>query len=410
LEVSALPSDRPPPSIDVPREETGNRLVFVDVLRVALILLVIAHHAGQAYGPTGGEWPVDDPANSAWLGPFFAVNAAFFMGLMFLLAGYFVPRSFDRKGTGRFLKDRSMRIGVPLAFFVLLVQMPLVYLNEEPRLSFSAFIQSLYDSGLQNAYIHLWFLGHLLLYSVAYVAWRLIADRRSNRSPRTWAVPSHAAIIGFVVVLALITWVVRWWFPIDEWIPLFNILATEPAHLPQYVILFTLGVLAYRGDWLRQLLTSTGMIWLGIGLVAAGALYAVNLGAPDVWNDIVELGGRNRQSLLYSTWEAVICAGLSVGLIVLFRRVFRRTNRFFATLAVASLAAYILHWLIVVGIQSAIVDIDLPALAKFALVTAVGATLTLGLAYLFLKVPGVRVILGSAPKKTAKTPHHDAPT
>ena len=162
--MSALPSDRPTPSIDVSREETGNRLVFVDVLRVALILLVIAHHAGQAYGPTGGEWPVDDPANSAWLGPFFAVNAAFFMGLLFLLAGYFVPRSFDRKGTGRFLKDRWMRIGIPLAFFVLLVQVPLVYLNEDPRLSFSAFIESLYDSGLQNAYIHLWFLGHLLLY------------------------------------------------------------------------------------------------------------------------------------------------------------------------------------------------------------------------------------------------------
>jgi peptidoglycan/LPS O-acetylase OafA/YrhL len=152
------------------------------------------------------------------------------------------------------------------------------------------------------------------------------------------------------------------------------------------------------------------LVWLGIGLVAAGAVYAVNLGAPDVWNDIVELGGRNWQSLLYATWEAVICAGLSVGLIVLFRQIFRRTNRFLAALAVASLAAYILHWLIVVGIQSAIVDIDIPALAKFALVAAVGAVLAFGLAYLLLKVPGVRVILGSAPRKTVTTPRHDPPT
>ncbi len=30
------------------------RFYFLDNLRVALIILVIAHHVGQAYGPTGG--------------------------------------------------------------------------------------------------------------------------------------------------------------------------------------------------------------------------------------------------------------------------------------------------------------------------------------------------------------------
>ncbi len=37
------------------------RLYFVDALRVTLTILVVAHHAGQAYGPTGGEWPVSEP-------------------------------------------------------------------------------------------------------------------------------------------------------------------------------------------------------------------------------------------------------------------------------------------------------------------------------------------------------------
>ena len=62
-------------------------LYFVQWLRVFLISLVVAHHAGQPYGPTGGEWPVDDPVSSPWLGPFFALNAAFFMGFFFLLSG-----------------------------------------------------------------------------------------------------------------------------------------------------------------------------------------------------------------------------------------------------------------------------------------------------------------------------------
>ncbi len=398
--MAGTSTDQDPASIAAPRGD-GSRLVFVDVLRVALIVLVIAHHAAQPYGPTGGDWPVEDPANSEWLGPFFAVNAAFFMGLLFLLAGYFVPRSFDRKGVGRFLKDRWRRIGLPLVFFALVLHVPLVFLNESPRLSAGEFGRSLYDDGFQSLYIHLWFLGHLLLYSVGYAAFRLVADRHTDRTRRTWSPPSHAAIVGFVVALALITWVVRWSFSMDEWVPLFFVLATEPAHLPQYVGLFALGVVAYRGDWLRRLPTATGMIWLAAGLLASAGLAALRLASPDQYSDIVATGGFNWQSLLYSTWEALICAGLSVGLIVLFRTVFLRTNRVLVAMAAAGYAAYILHWLIVVGFQTGIADLDLPAFVKFGAVTALGVILAFGLGHLSRRVPGVRVILGTTPKQTA---------
>ena len=43
------------------------------------------------------------------------VNAAFFMGLFFLISAYFVPSSFERKGTWTFLKDRFLRLGIPFA-------------------------------------------------------------------------------------------------------------------------------------------------------------------------------------------------------------------------------------------------------------------------------------------------------
>ena len=66
------------------RSET-QRLYFVDYLRVLLILLVIAHHAGQAYGPTGGNWPITNPESTRLLKPMFDVNPMFFMGLFFLV-------------------------------------------------------------------------------------------------------------------------------------------------------------------------------------------------------------------------------------------------------------------------------------------------------------------------------------
>lgn len=74
------------------------RLYYLDNLKVCLTVLVIMHHAGQAYG-NGGAWPYtpSNPAESMpWIWHFFSTNAAFFMGLYFFISGYFVPRSFDK--------------------------------------------------------------------------------------------------------------------------------------------------------------------------------------------------------------------------------------------------------------------------------------------------------------------------
>ena len=71
------------------------RLTLVDALRVTLTILVIAHHAAQPYGPTGGAWPVSEPRRTALLAPFYAVNPMFFMGLFFLLAGYFAAHAYE---------------------------------------------------------------------------------------------------------------------------------------------------------------------------------------------------------------------------------------------------------------------------------------------------------------------------
>jgi len=90
------------------------RLHWVDGLRLLAVTVVVAHHAGQAYGPTGGAWPVFESERSLLLGPFFTVNAGFGMGLFFLLAGYFVPGALSRKGTFKFITDRLVRLGVPL--------------------------------------------------------------------------------------------------------------------------------------------------------------------------------------------------------------------------------------------------------------------------------------------------------
>ncbi len=385
------------PAAAAPQGRPG-RLVFVDLLRTVIIAWVIVHHAAQAYGPTGGTWVVHDRAHSDWFQPLYTVDAAVGLGLLFLLAGYFVPAACDRKGPGRYFRERWVRIGVPLVAFVLAVNLPLVYVVKG-RPAPGEFIHELYDGGWQLIYLHLWFLGHLLLYSGIYVAWRLAAGR-AGRPRRTWAPPGHAAIAGFVVALALLTWIVRLWYPVDKWVPLAYVLAAEPAKMPQYISLFAVGVMAYRGDWLRRMPTRAGMIWLGAGLLAAAGIFVLQ--ALGQWN-LIGGGGLNWPSLVRSTWEAVICAGLSVGLIVLFREMFHRPRRLLAAMAAASYAAYIIHIYIIVGLQAGIEGVNLPAVVKFALVAVAGIILAFGIGHLSRKVPGLRVVLGTTPRQRDKT-------
>src|ERR1051326_292015 len=129
------------------------RLEYLDALKVVLTILVIAHHAGQPYGPTGGRWPIFDAQRSSILGPFFSVNAAFFMGLFFLISAYSLPSSFDRQGAVMFLKDRFLRLCIP---FVII------------GLTIGALSNTTFDPA------HMWFVAHLLVYAVLYAVWRLL--------------------------------------------------------------------------------------------------------------------------------------------------------------------------------------------------------------------------------------------
>lgn len=100
------------------------RLFYIDNLRIFCIALVVLHHLAIIYGAPGDYYYVEGQPESLGeqlpLTLFVATNQAFFMGLLFLLSAYFVTSSYDRKGTGAFLRDRLIRLGIPtLAYYFL---------------------------------------------------------------------------------------------------------------------------------------------------------------------------------------------------------------------------------------------------------------------------------------------------
>jgi peptidoglycan/LPS O-acetylase OafA/YrhL len=89
----------------------------LDALRASLTLLVLFHHASITYGASGDWYYTEvraghDPS-SLLLSLFTGFNQAFFMGLFFLLAGYFTPRAVERHGTAAYMGERALRALAP---------------------------------------------------------------------------------------------------------------------------------------------------------------------------------------------------------------------------------------------------------------------------------------------------------
>jgi len=80
------------------------RIFFVDFLRATIVTPVIVHHASIVYAANTPFYYVETTTNVLAvivLVLFQLLNQAWFMGLFFLVSGYFTPTSLDREGPVR---------------------------------------------------------------------------------------------------------------------------------------------------------------------------------------------------------------------------------------------------------------------------------------------------------------------
>jgi fucose 4-O-acetylase-like acetyltransferase len=375
-------------------------------LRIGLTVLVIAHHVGQAYGPTGGYWPVQEATRAAVLGPFFTVNRSFFMSLFFLISGYLMVASYDRSGPGAFVRSRFLRLGVPLLAFFLLVIPVQQYLCHRLAgvagdMSFRSYYTGCYFGGVAKPadwkgpawpemnFGHLWYVEHLLIFSLCYAVVRLLWRRPAQATPSESQPPSHLAVVLFALGLAVASGVVRIWYPIDRWIGFLGFIQVAFADVPRDLSFFLLGILAYRRQWFLGLPTRTGLVWLAVGVVAGALWYVFSLG--HLWR--VFHITRETMRFLYPVWEALLCCGICIGLIVLFRETLNGQGCWGRRMAVNQYAAYLFHVPVIILIQLAVAGAVLSPFTKFVLVTAVGVPLTFLLSALVRTPALVRRVL-----------------
>ncbi|MFC2038920.1 acyltransferase family protein [Chloroflexota bacterium] len=382
------------------KAEPGSRLLFIDNLRIGLITLVILHHVAVVYGAVAPfyyvEPPMTDPLAFLILLVFALVNQSWFMGAFFLLSGYFTPESYDRKELGSFVNDRLFRLGIPLLLFVFVLspvssigfwQMPPELTGITNPLTWQAYPELI---GIGP----LWFVALLLIFDFGYAAWRMLTRNRTPKPVSESSLPGYLLIAGFILVLALVSYLLRMVIPIGKDILGFPTL----AYLPQYLSLFVLGIVAARRNWFRNLSGSKGIIAFAAALVVGVFLFPLafsgSLFSLEITPALTNFTGNGQwQSAVYALWDSAFAVGMCLGLITLFRRVFNGQGRFGRCLSQHSYAVYVIHIPIVVFVAIALQGIMIAPLLKFVIAAVIAVPVSFAIAWIVRKIPFVSRIL-----------------
>jgi glucan biosynthesis protein C len=323
------------------------------------MVVVIAHHVAQAYGPTGAWWPVQEPARTMILDPFFTVNRSFGMSLFFMIAGYFTVQVCDKRGPQALVKSRLQRLGFPLLGFSVLMALLQVFV-----------FGPLYIGELGSPWpinvIHFWFVQQLFIFSLGYALWRMLSPGGLQPVVRKSNPPGYGGVLAFAICLALLTTIVRTWYDIDEWVYLLGYIRVAFADLPRDLAMFLVGTLAYRHQWVTHFPSKAGQVWLGVGLFLAGFWYAYRWWLVDVIVLSDTIWG-----LLFPLWESLLCCSMCIGLITLFRDKINTQGPVAMEMAGSTYTAYMLHVFIAILFQYVALGLLVSPLLKFFLVTLI---------------------------------------
>lgn len=386
------------PPLQTNPKETG-RLAWVDQLRTLVIVLVVNMHACVTYSHVG-SWYVKDgpelPLIDRLLFVFWQGHVqSFFMGILFLMAGYFANGSLERRGAPGFVRERLVRLGLPTLLYMAAIH-PLIVLVISPGGRIGplarAYVRYVASARFLAGTGPMWLAAALLAFSVALAAWRGLRHAPGAAAPSADPVPRPQAIAGWGAALVAATFLVRTVQPVGT-----SVLNMQLCYFAQYILAFATGVAAARGGWLDGLARSpvarrAGWAALVLGPVAlAAVLWASGILRGRNPGDM--MGGWHLASLGFSAWEQLAGLGLGLGALAFCSAWLNTETPLSRWLSQRSFGVYLLHPPILVAITLALRRFDLDAYFKVSILTATGLAASFLAADVARRAPGLRSIV-----------------
>ena len=343
-----------------PNAEKLKRMFYLDNLRLFFTILVILHHICLTYTGEKGWYYYDliqDPFTNLVMVLLMTINRNWVLHCFFLVSGYFTPGSLDKKGLWIYLKERLIRIGIPLAVFMVFIRPPLYWFTHGNDPGYS-FLESWYRNIAPGP---AWFLEVLLAFSVVYgFIWYILRPRTSpERLQKPF--PADHTIFVFIFALAIFTFIFRIFLPAEK-----QIFHLRLGNYADYIAFFVVGIRGYRYRWLNKLTDRIGLRWT---IITAFAVIAYGIFVVTSWTSHESLsylrGGISFKTFI-STWIGThIAVGVSISSIYLFRKFLNVQPWILKVMTADAYAAFIFHSPVVIAITYAIHGLSLWPFVKF---------------------------------------------
>lgn len=365
------------------------RVFYVDNLRLLMIVFVVMVHLACTYSTIGSWYYYEEKVLGDLSLIFFAFfqsfSQAYFMGLLFLLAGYFVPGAYDKKGFGRFVKDRLFRLGIPILIYMLLLHPFIIYilLGDTWSTALPPFLDY-YRNYITTDFISesgpLWFAFALLIFSFIYALIRLLSKYKKRVEVRN--IPSNKVVVLLMLIIAGGAFLIRIIQPIGT-----NVMNMQLCFFTQYVALFIVGILIYRHNWMEKASYRWGIRWLKVAIIPGPIIWLAMLILGGALTNGFEpfMGGLTWQSLVYAMWESFTSVAMSIGLITLFKEKWHHQNKITKILSDNAFGVYVFHTPIIIAITLFFKDWVILPFIKFLVMSIICLPICFVVSHLILR-------------------------
>lgn len=351
----------------------------IDWLRIGAVYLLLAFHTAKVFDQT--PWHVKNAAESELAGVFTGAVRQWHMPLLFLLAGWSLAPSLERRGARAVMRERRDRLLVPFLFGCATLIPLATWIEARHAGRFDggpvAFLPEFASD--EFTWMHLWFLIYLLVFTALYLPGLRRLQRRGPPIERVpgWAV--YAAIVPFAAVQVALRG--RW--------PGYQNLYDDWANFAYYSLFFVGGFLLASYPAIEDAVhrEHRRAAVLGVAALAGMAALAGDLYPPEE-GTAAWVG--------FQALSAVAGVCLVAALLGLGSRHLRSRTRGLAYARDSAMPVYVLHQPLIIVLAVPAVALPAGVPAKLALLLGASTAATVGAYHLAVRRSrGLQTLLGA---------------